>query len=397
MKTDVFRALKGRNFRLYLMGQGCSLIGTWMQQIGMSWLVYDLTRSTLLLGATSFINQIPTFFLSPLAGAWADRTNRRRLILGTQTLLMLQAALLAWLTLTDQIQVWHVILLGLFFGLVNAADIPARQSFFYEIVGNRDDIANAIALNASMVNMTRLVGPALAGIVVAAYGEGWCFFVNALSFTTLIAALLLMRLPKIMREPPSRSIWLDLREGVRHAFGNPLTRRVLTLLALTSLLGTPFSTLMPVFASDVFGGGAKTLGFLTAASGAGALGGALYMTSLQPGVDLQRRIWRATLALSGALALFGISKWYLLSLALLFVSGFGMMVMMGLSNTLLQVVSAETKRGRIMSFYVMCLIGVAPMGALLAGAVSHLVGAPATVSLSGVACLMAALWYRQNC
>lgn len=392
----MFRAFKSRNFRLYFAGQAVSLIGTWMQQIGMSWLVYRMTHSAFLLGLVGFTNQIPTFFLSPFAGVIADRLNRRKVVLVTQTLLMVQAGLLAYLTLTGNIQVWEIVLLGLFFGLINAIDIPMRQSFYIELVDSKSDLGNAIALTASMVNATRLIGPALAGVVVAAYGEGWCFFINALSFLAVLVALFFLRVSPESKPIERKDIIKDLKEGFQYAFNSPHIAPVLFLLAVISLLGTPYSVLMPLFASDIYHGGPHTLGFLSAASGLGALGGATILTVRKKSNSSVKLIAMSGSIFGMALIFFSFTRVLWAAYLMLFVVGFGIMVMMGAANTFLQLVSDDNKRGRVMSFYVMMFMGVNPIGCFLAGLVAARLGAPATVGIGGLLCLMGTIYFRMR-
>ncbi len=354
---SIFRTLRYRNYRLFFGGQLISLIGTWMQQIAMTWLVYRLTNSAFLLGVVGFASQMPTFLLSPFAGVFADRMNRHRIIIVTQTLAMIQAAVLAILTLTGNIAVWHIIMLSVFLGLVNAFDIPTRQTFVLEMIENKEDLGNAIALNSSMFNGARLIGPAIAGMLLAVIGEGMCFLLNAISFVAVIVALLAMKLSPQQRTSHSHGVIKGLQEGFSYAFGFAPIKYILMLVALISAMGMPYTVLMPIFAKDILGGGPHTLGFLMGATGVGALTGALYLASRRTVVGLGR--WIAIAAGIFGLGLIGFSfaRVLSLSMSLLFVVGFGMMTQMASCNTILQTIAEDDKRGRVMSFYTMAFMG----------------------------------------
>jgi MFS family permease len=386
-----FRALRHRNFRLFLGGQIISLAGTWMQQVALSWLVYRLTRSPFLLGLVGFAGQIPSLVLAPFAGVWADRGNRRRIVIATQALAMVQALLLAALVLSGRVSVGHLLALSIFLGLVNGVDIPTRQAFLVEMVPGREDLANAIALNSSVFNAARLVGPAVAGLMIGLVGEGMVFLLNGLSYVAVIGALHAMRLgPRAQAGRATEPMGRRLAEGFRYAFGFPPIRALIFLVAVVSLMGVPFTVLMPVFATDVLGGGANTLGFLMAASGVGALAGALYLAS-RPSVRGLGYVILASVALFGASLIgFGLSRWAPLSMVALLGAGLGMMVQMASSNTILQTIVDDDKRGRVMSFYTMAFMGMVPFGSLLAGLLASRIGAPRTVMLGGLACLLAA-------
>jgi MFS family permease len=388
------RALAHRNYRLFFAGQAVSLVGTWMTRIATGWLVFRLAGSdpALLLGVVSFVGQSPTFILTPLTGVLVDRANRHRLLVATQVLFAVASALLAltaFFATPGTETILAVVFLSLAQGVVNTFDMPARQAFLVEMIEAREDLPNAIALNSSLVNGTRLVGPSLAGVLIAAAGEGWCFLVDAVSYLAVIAALLAMDVAPRRREthPP---VWRGLREGFACAFGFSPIRALLLLLGLVSLAGMPYTVLMPIFARDVLGGGPGTLGFLTGASGVGALVGGLYLASRRSILGLGRTIVFATCSFGVGLIGFALSGTLWLSLPLLVLAGFGMMVQMAASNTILQTITDEDKRGRVMSFYSMAFLGMAPFGSLLAGAVAHQVGAPLTVALGGVACLLGA-------
>jgi len=388
---QLLRALRSRNYRLFVAGQGVSLVGTWMQHVAMSWLVYRLTGSAMLLGVVGFTSQIPTIFISPVAGVLADRWDRRRLLLVTQSLALLQAAFLALVVLTGIVQVWQIILLSLILGVVNAFDIPIRQSFVVEMVEQREDLGNAIALNSSLVNGARLIGPAIAGLLIASVGEGICFILNALSYLAVIVALAAMRItPAAHRQHPKRHILHELREGFIYAYNFGPIRSILLLLAVVSLMGMPYSVLVPVFAKDILHGGAHTFGFLMTAAGSGALVGTLYLASRQSVRGLGLVIVRATIFFAAGIAAFALSSNFILSLAALALTGFGGMTLVASCNTVLQTILDEDKRGRVMSFFTMSFIGVAPFGSLGAGAMAGLVGPRNTLLLGSVGCLVGA-------
>jgi len=390
------RALRSRNYRLFFVGQGISLVGTWMQRIAVSWMIYRLTGSAFLLGIVGFVGQIPTFLIAPYAGVLADRLNRHRVVVITQVLAMLQALVLAVLALTGAIEVWHILVLSVVLGLINGFDIPTRQSFVVEMVENREDLGNAIALNSFLVNGARLVGPSVAGILIATMGEGVCFLVNGLSYLAVIASLLMMALPPRRIAARNVSVLHDLREGAVYAFHSVPIRSVLLLLALVSLMGMPYVTLLPVFAKDILHGGPHTLGFLAGASGLGAVIGAFYLASRESVVGLVRLICLAAAFFGIGLLAFSFSTFFWLSCLTLMVVGFAMMTQMAGSNTILQTIVEEEKRGRVMSFYTMAFMGMAPFGSLLAGTLAGLIGAPWTLVVSGVACLLGALWFASR-
>jgi MFS family permease len=392
----VFRTLRYRNYRLFFVGQGISLVGTWMQQVAMTWLVYRLTGSAFLLGIVGFASQMPSAVLSPIAGVLADRLDRRRILVATQTLAMLQAAVLAVLTLTQRISVSDIVLLSVVLGFCNAFDIPTRQSFVLDMVEKKEDLGNAIALNSSLFNTARLVGPSVAGLVIVALGEGLCFVLNALSFLAVIAALLAMRIPPRARHPRATGVLQGIRDGFAYAFGFPPIRYILLLIALVSLLGMPYSVLMPVFARDILHGGPKTLGFLLGATGVGALTGAAYLASRRHVLGLGRLIPLSTATFSCGLIGFSFSRNQSLSLAMLFFVGIGMMLQMASSNTILQTIVDDDKRGRVMSLFAVSFMGVLPFGNLLVGALASGVGAPRTLLLGGIVCLLGAVLFARK-
>ena len=391
--TGLLRALRSRNYRLLFAGQTVSLIGTWMTRLALSWLVYRLTRSAWLLGVVGFCGQIPMFFLGPIAGVWVDRWNRQKTLLVTQALSMLQSFALAALTLGGVIQIWHMIALALFQGVVNAVDMPARQSFVIEMVESRDDLPNAIALNSSMVNATRLIGPAIAGLVIAAIGEGWCFFADGVSYLAVIASLWAMHVPRTARPARHPRVFAQLAEGWRYVARSRPIRTLLLLLALVSLVGMPYTVLMPIFAAGILHGGANTLGFLTGASGVGALLAALLLAMRKTVIGLGTRIAVSCALFGAALVAFALSRSLWLSLLVLPFTGFGMMQEMASTNTILQTIVEDDKRGRVMAYYAMAFQGIAPFGSLLAGAASARIGAPATLAAGGVLCIAGAAWF----
>ena len=383
----LLRALRSRNYRLFFTGQSISLVGTWMQQVAMSWLVYRLTGSAFLLGVVGFVGQIPTFLLAPVAGVLADRWDKRRLLIATQTLSMLQAAALAFFVLAGTVQVWQIVTLRLILGIISTFDIPARQSFIVEMVDNREDLGNAIALNSSMFNAARLIGPSIAGLLVAAVGEGICFIVNAFSYLAVIVALAAMRLTPGKPEKARRHILHELREGVGYAFGFSPIRSILLLIALVSLMGMPYSILMPVFARDILHGGPHTFGFLMAASGCGALASTVYLASRKNVLGLGRIIVAATTLFGAGIIAFSFSGSLPLSLLFLCITGFGGMALIASSNTILQTIVEDDKRGRVMSLFTMAFIGMAPFGSLIAGSLANTIGARNTLLIGGVSCL----------
>jgi MFS family permease len=388
----VLRALKHRNFQLFFGGQLLSLTGTWMQTVAQSWLVYRLTGSSLLLGTVGFVAQIPILLLSPLGGAAADRYSRRHVVIVAQTVSMVLAFGLAALTLSGRVQVWQVILLAGLVGCVSAFDIPARQSFFVEMVG-KEDLLNAIALNSTIFNAARVMGPALAGILVVAVGEGWCFLLNGISYFAVLAGLLLMRLPGGPARRTAGPVVRELLEGIRYAAGAMPVRWLLLLLGLVSIAGTPYTVLMPIFADQILHGGARGLGLLMGATGVGAILGALTVAARTGLGGLGRMVGRACAGFGVGLLLFSWSRSFGLSLLLLIPVGYFLMLQMACTNTLIQAMVPDHLRGRVMALYSMVFMGMAPLGALAAGAVAQRLGAPLTVAAGGVACLGGASLY----
>jgi MFS family permease len=386
----VIRAFKHRNYQLFFGGQLISLTGTWMQSVAQSWLVYRLTGSAVLLGFVAFSGQIPVFLLAPVGGIVADRYNRHRVLVLTQTTAMILGFLLAALTLTGHVRVWHLFVLSSLLGMVNAFDIPARQAFVVDMVG-REDLINAIALNSSMFNGARIVGPAVAGVLVASIGEGWCFFANGVSYLAVIAGLLAMRLgPRVIRRTAGSALE-SMTEGFRYVWHTVPVRALMILLGLVSLTGMPYAVLMPIFADRILHGGASGLGLLMGASGLGALAGALTLASRHGLRGLGHWVAVAAGSFGTSLILFSLSRSFWLSAALLIPVGFSMMVQMASSNTLIQSMVPNSLRGRVMAIYSMMFMGMAPIGAVLAGTLAQHLGAPLTVALGGLVSIGGAL------
>ena len=387
--SRLLRAFKHRNYRLFFGGQFISLIGTWMQSMAQLWLVYKLTGSAVSLGLVGFSGQIPVFLFSSIGGAVADRTNRHRILVATQTASMLLAFVLAALTLTHRVQVGHIYLLAALLGLVNAFDVPARQAFVVEMVG-KEDLINAIALNSSMFNGARIIGPAVGGVLVAAIGEGWCFFANAVSYLAVILSLLLMKIETRKEVFLSGSAFSSIVEGFGYVWKTGPIRALLVLLGLVSLLGLPYLVLMPIFASQILHGGAKGLGTLMGASGIGSLIAALILAARRGVRGLGRLVAFSTAGFGVCLILFSWSRSFWLSAVLLVPVGFFMITEMAASNTLIQTLVSDKLRGRVMAVYSMMLLGMAPFGALVAGTLAHHLGAPTTVTLGGSVCILGA-------
>jgi MFS family permease len=390
------RALSHRNYRLFFAGQGTSLVGTWITRVATSWLVYRLTGSAAALGIVGFAGQIPTFVLAPFAGVWADRWSRYRVLVVTQVLSMLQSFALAWLALAGTITVTRIIFLSAFQGIINAFDTPARQAFVVDMVEDRADLANAIALNSSMVNGARLVGPSVAGVLIAVAGEGWCFLLDGISYVAVIASLLMMRLAAAKPRASEKRVLVELREGFRYAFGFAPIRSVLLLITLISLMGMPYTVLMPLMAATVLHGGPHTLGFLMGATGIGALGGAVYLASRRTVLGLGRVISVSAVLFGCGLIAFSLSRTLALSLVLMIVTGTGFMVQLASSNTVIQTIVREEMRGRVMAFYTMAFMGTAPFGSLMAGGLAARIGAPHTILFGGCGCILGGLAFSRQ-
>ena len=391
--SNIVRSLRYRNFRLFFYGQSISLIGTWIQRITVPWLVYRLTGSVFLLGLVGFAGQIPTFLMSPFAGVLIDRWNRHKILVITQILALIQAVVLALLFYEKSISVWHIAILSVFLGIINAFDMPARQSFVVDMIEKKEDLGNAIALNSSMVNSARLIGPSIAGVLISLTGEGMCFVINAVSYIFVICFLLMMKINPRKIAIQNTNAYQKFKEGFSYTFGFIPIRYIILLLALVSLMGMPYTVLMPVFAKSILHGGSHTFGFLMGATGIGALMGAVYMASRKNAAGLEKFIpWFAVIFGLG-LILFSLSTNFILSLFLLLITGFGMLMQMTSSNTILQTIVDDDKRGRVMSFYTMAFMGTAPFGSLLAGALASKVGAPNTLLIGGTACILGALLF----
>lgn len=415
IKTRVFggashawRALRHRNFRLFFGGQSISLIGTWMTRIATAWLVYRLTKSALLLGTVSFCGQIPTFLIAPFAGVWVDRVNRRQLLVWTQAISMLQSFALAGLTLSGRINMPWILGLSVLQGVVNAFDMPGRQSFMVQMIEDREDLGNAIAINSSMVNMARLAGPSIAGLVIAATNEGWCFFIDGASYIAVIISLLMMRIHAPTARRKATSTFHELKEGWNYVARFLPIRTILLLFAVVSLMGMPFVVLMPIFAANVLHGGPHTLGFLMGAMGVGALISALSLAARKSVRGLIRIIPLAAAVFGLGLVGFGLSHVFWLSMVTVLIAGMGMMQGMAASNTIIQTLVSEDKRGRVMSYYTMAFVGMAPFGSLLAGTMASaiptthtlfgrgallLTGAQWTVAINGAIVVLGAMWF----
>ncbi len=393
---ELLRALESRNFRLFFIGQGVSLVGTWMQQLAAAWLVYRLSGSPLLLGVTGFASQIPILFLAPFGGLLADRLDRRKTLLVSQALAAAQALLLAGLTFSGRVEVWHVIAAAACLGVINAFDVPLRQAFLLEMVGSRELLPNAIALNSFLMNGSRLIGPPLAGLLLALFGEGWCFLANAASYGAIIGGLAVMHVPPRAR-PAAASRWrAELREAVDFATHYLPCRTLLTLVALLSLLANPYSSLLPVFARDLLGGDARTLGWLNGAASVGAVAGVVFLATRR-GIHRLERVTALSAATAGAgLIAFALSRTPTLSLALLPLVGFGILLTTASANTILQTVVPDRLRGRIVSFHVAAFLGMAPVGHFALGLIAEHFGAPAALIASGAGCLAAATWFASR-
>ncbi|SDP53283.1 Predicted arabinose efflux permease, MFS family [Mucilaginibacter sp. OK268] len=388
MNISTFNAFKSRNYRLYFVGQSISLVGTWMQKTAVSWVIYSLTHSEFMLGVTLFASLFPSFLFSFLGGVVADRYNRYRLLLLTQAASMIQALLLTALVFWGHYVVWEIIALSAVLGLINAFDVPARQSLVYEMVDNKADLPNALALNSSMVNLSRLIGPGIAGLVLEKFGDTICFGANAFSFIAVIGSLLMMRLPKTESKKHDKNIFSELKEGFVYISNTPSIKSILIMLAAISLMVLPFSTLIPVYAKDIFKGTASTFGVLDSVIGLGAFSGAIYLASLKPGHNLKKILAVNTLIFGGGLVIFSHMPSYPLALLFAAVTGFGMMSQITISNTLIQTTVAPDMRGRVISFYAMAFFGMQPLGGLLVGSVSQWIGTADTVMLEGIVAII---------
>ncbi len=390
-----FKALRHRNLRLFFTGQGISLVGTWMQQVAMSWLVYRMTDSPLLLGAISFGSQFPSFIMAPFAGALADRWDRYRMVALAQVLAMVQAVLLAVIVITGFVEVWHLFVLAVMAGLINGVDVPARQSLLVELVEGREDLPNAIALNSSLFNAARLVGPALGGLLIGLAGEGPVFVINAVSYVAVIGALAAIKVP-VRSRPATGSFLAHVREGFSYAYRVEPTRDLLIVLAVVALVGIPYVVLLPVFARDVLGGGASTLGLLTSCAGLGSLVGALTLASRRSIRRLGRLIAVSAGVFGVSLIGFALSQQLVLSCVFIVVTGFAVMLTTASINTVLQTLVPDDLRGRVMALYTMAFVGMTPIGGLVGGAIAARVGAPVAVVAGGIGCIALAGWFGRR-
>lgn len=392
----MLRALRYRNYRLFFGGQIVSLVGTWITTTATSWLVYRLTGSAILLGVVGFAGQFPAFLLGPFAGIIVDRHDRHRLLVATQTISMLQSFALAALTLSGHITVAYIVGLNIVQGIVNAFDMPGRQAFLIQMIESKQDLGNAIALNSSMVNAARLIGPSVAGAVIAATNEGWCFLIDGVSYMAVIAALLMMRIsPRDRRAGVRGHALQQFKEGFAYAFGFHPIRSIILLLAIISLVGVPYSVLMPIFAADVFHGGPHTLGLLMTASGCGALAAALWLAARKSVLGLGRVIPIAASLFGAGLICFSFARTLWVAIPFMVLTGFGFMTQMASSNTVIQTIVEDEKRGRVMSFYMMAFLGTVPFGSLISGWLSSRVGAPHTLLVGGVCCIAGAAWFAR--
>jgi MFS family permease len=389
----IFRSFRYRNYRLFFAGQGISLIGTWMQRIAMPWLVYNMTGSVVLLGVVSFAGQIPTFILAPFAGVLTDRWNRYYVLIAAQVLAMLQATAFTVLYYTGVLQVWHIMVLSVIWGIFNSFDVPSRQSLVVELVEKKEDIGNAIALNSLMFNGARLIGPSVAGLLLAAAGEGICFLLNSVSYLFVIGSLLMIRVNTLMPKRTGSRILTELKDGLSYAFGFPPIRHIIWLLAIVSIMSMPYVVLMPVFAKEVLQGSSQTYGFLMGSAGFGALMSAVFLASRRTVLKLGRIIPVSTAIFGAGIIALSFSRSFLLSAILMVIAGMGIMLHTAASNTVLQTITDDDKRGRVMSFYTMAIMGTSPLGSLMAGALAKALGAPFTILIGGVVCIAGALYF----
>lgn len=389
-------AFRSRNYRLFFIGQGISLIGSWMTQLATIWLVYHLTNSPVMLGVVGFTSQIPSFFLSPFGGVFVDRFSRHRTLIGTQILAMIQSLTLAVLALSGVIQVWHIIALSLFQGFINAVDAPARQAFVPELIEKRDDLANAIAINSTMFNGARLIGPAIGGLLIAQVGAAYCFLIDGLSYIAVIIALLAMNIKSNKYQVSSANPLKQIKDGFNYAFGFPPIRAILILSALVSFMGMQYTIIVPIFAEKILQGDAQTLGFLMAASGVGALSGGIYLATRQTIVGLGKLIAFGPTILGCGLIAFSLSRFLPLSLFSLLFVGLGTILQIAAGNTVLQTIVDDDKRGRVMSIYTMSFLGTIPFGNLLAGFLANHIGATNTLIIDGIACILGSVFFMRQ-
>jgi MFS family permease len=392
------KALFHKNYRLFMVGQTLSLIGTWIQRMAMMWLVYKLTHSAFLLGLIGFCEQVPIFLVAPFAGVYADHWNKHKALCRIEALALVQAFLLGVLTLFGMVQIWHIVVLSLCLGLINAFEVPVRQSFVVEMVNrDKESLQNAIALNSTVFNLSRLIGPSVAGILISLVGEGWCFMANAFSYAIVFISLLMMRLPAWEAKAASESnIFQRLKEGIRYIGANSMMKSLLILLAIVSFSNASVRTLAPIFAKDVLKGGAHTLGFLMSGAGVGAICGALFLTKSKSVMTLKKIVSWTGILLGVALIGFSFSRWLALSLVFIAAGGLGQMMHTACTNTLLQLHVDDDKRGRVMSFYTVCLQGTMPFGSLIAGSLAGITGGPWAIAIMGIFCLAGALLAKEK-
>jgi MFS family permease len=394
--NTVFRSLRYRNYRLFFSGQSISLIGTWMQRIAMPWMVYHITDSPFMLGLVSFGGQIPTFLLAPVAGVITDKFDKYKVLVITQVVFLFQALILAILTLTGSIHIWHIVILSIALGCINAFDVPSRQSFVVEMVENKEDLGNAIALNSMMFNGARIIGPSIAGLILATAGEGICFLINAISFIFVIGSLLMMRVRPAVKKAAQGNLIADLREGMNYAAGFAPIKHLLILLSVISLMGASYQVIMPVFAKEVLKGGSSTFGFLMGGAGLGALAGALYLASRETIIRLGRLIPAAATLFGFSLVMLSFTSFFPASVILMVFVGLGMMMNTAACNTVLQTITEDDKRGRVMSFYTMAIMGTAPFGSLIIGSLAKLIGTPDSIFICGLSTIIAAFFFYKK-
>ncbi|MGB5106802.1 MAG: MFS transporter [Candidatus Zixiibacteriota bacterium] len=395
LKTTL-RAFKHRNYRLYFFGQAISITGTWMQSIALSWLIYRLTDSVFMLGLIGFVLHAPNFFFAPIAGVFADRTSRFKMFFTTQVLAMIQALTLATLVLTDTVQVWHIVALAGMLGVINSFDFPSRQSMVVLLVEDKNDLSNAIALNSSMVNLARVLGPSLAGVLIALIGEGWCFLLNGISYIAVLGCLSAMRLRPQEATKIIGNVWGGFREGLSYAFNSPAIRAVLILLAFVSMVGMPYAALMPVFARDILHGDSRTLGFLMGATGLGAITAAIYLASRQRVMGLEKMLAIASTCLGTGLIALSFIREFWIAMPFMYLIGIGMISQIAVSNTILQTLVDEDKRGRVISLYVAAHVGMLPFGNLITGTLASAIGTPFTMLITGSLCVVASIAFSTH-
>jgi len=391
-----FRALKSPNFKLFFYGQIVSLLGTFIQNLALGWLIYRLTDSPFLLGVIGFAGQIPSLVLTPFAGVFADRLNRRKVLITTQTISMGMAFLLTFLFFTDRIEIWHIIAISIVNGMSLAFDTPFRHAFLVEMVGNKDLLPNAIALNSTLINSARFVGPTVGGFLIAWFGEGYCFLINGVSFLAVIGSLMAMKVIPLNKGKHRGSIMFEMVEGFKYSFNFKPIRYLILFVVAMGFFGLPFQVFLPVFAKDILHGDSQMLGYLTGSMGAGALLGAFYLASQKGVSGIPKSILYTSFAASFGLIAFSLSNNPILSIILIFFTGFGMIAQFAATNTLLQHIVDDDKRGRVVALYGMSFMGITPLGSLLLGSVSPWAGVQITLVASGVFCLLAALIYAKR-